>query len=324
MNIFFKKYDKSKLIIWDNFVLERSLNGTIYHTMNFLSYHKDRFNDCSILIYDKNITNLIAVFPCCEVDGNYYSHKGSTCGGIVILEKYYELNKLTEIMNAVYNYYQGKLFIKLSESAYFRNNIKNDLLNFILSQKCESYQDISLIFDLNKNDKIMDTFPKSRNKSLIKKYIENPDNNIRFLVSDDIMDYKKYYEILNKNSYVKNNAKIIHTLDEFIFLKNKLGDKQFLFISKNNNNEILSGGWILKINDQVCFAPYLATNYGKEKCELFYLLFYLFIYCKENNFTYVNLGACSTNGDEILYSLYKFKHSCGCEPFLKYSFTKNI
>ena len=39
------------------------------------------------MIYDK--TKLIAVFPCCKCNNEYYSHRGSTCGGIVILEKYY-------------------------------------------------------------------------------------------------------------------------------------------------------------------------------------------------------------------------------------------
>ena len=58
---------------------------------------------------------------------------------------------------------------------------------------------------------------------------------------------------------------------------------------------------------------------------IIYILYELLLVAKKNNIKFVNLGACSTNGSEkILYSLYKFKHSCGCEPFLKYSFTKNI
>ena len=88
MKIQINKYNKDSLTKWDDFVMKKSLNGTIYHTMNFLSYHKNKFKDSSIMIYDKNITNLIAVFPCCKVNNEYFSHKGSTCGGLVYLYKY--------------------------------------------------------------------------------------------------------------------------------------------------------------------------------------------------------------------------------------------
>ena len=105
MDLIIKKYESSDLKNWDNFVENDSINGTIYHTRVFLSYHKDRFIDSSIMIYHKK--NLIAVFPCCKCSDGYYSHRGSTQGGIVIKEKYYTLSKLTDIMNAIYVYYKG-------------------------------------------------------------------------------------------------------------------------------------------------------------------------------------------------------------------------
>ena len=85
MKLKINKFNSEDMTVWDNFVMNDSLNGTIYHTMLFLSYHKDRFIDSSIMLYDKN--KLIVVFPCCKVNEEYYSHRGSTCGGIVILEK---------------------------------------------------------------------------------------------------------------------------------------------------------------------------------------------------------------------------------------------
>ena len=94
MKLTINKYNGS-LEKWDNFVLNDSLNGTLYHTQTFLSYHKNKFLDSSIMIYDKK--KLIGVFPCCQYKHEYYSHLGSTCGGLVILEKYYTLEKLTEI-----------------------------------------------------------------------------------------------------------------------------------------------------------------------------------------------------------------------------------
>ena len=64
------------------------------------------------------------------------------------------------------------------------------------------------------------------------------------------------------------------------------------------------------------------TNYGKENSQIFFILYELFIMAKSNNIKYVNLGACSKNGGEIILDTkYKMKHDCGCESILKYSFS---
>jgi hypothetical protein len=325
MDLIIKKYcKKNDLLVWDKFIINDSLNGTIYHTRNFLSYHENRFIDNSIMIYDKK--KLIAVFPCCKINQEYYSHRGSTCGGIVILEKYYELIKLTNIMDAIYSYYNANLHIKLSESIYFKNNKSNELLNFVLSKKCSNNKDISLYFDVNTNEKIIDSFPKSRNKDYLKKYIKNENNNINFQISDKIEDYKNYYILLDKFLREKNNVTPLHSLDEFILLKKILAEKQFLFLSKNKNNIILSGAWVFYINKKIIYTPYLMTNYDEENTSLVYLLYELFQFAKKNNISIVNLGACSTGGGKnILYSKYKFKNKCGCLSNLKFNFEyKNL
>lgn len=320
MSFIIKKYTELYFNKWNNFVLNYSLNGTIYHTKSFLNYHKNKYNDASILIYDK--TNIIAVFPCCKFNNKYYSHLGSTCGGLVILKKYYELNKLFDIMDLIYEYYDEDLNIKLSETIYFKNNIKNDLLSFVLSQKCKQYQDICLYFDIKKNPNILDSFPNNDNKRLLKKYINNTNKDTIIEISNNLEDYEKYYYILEKNLKDKNNIKPIHTLNEFISLKELLGCNQFLFLSKNFQGEILSGAFVFLINDNTYYTVYLMTNYEKKQSQIFNLLYELFIHAKKNNIDIVNIGACSkNNGKEILFSKYKFKHSCGCDPVLKYYFS---
>ena len=91
MDCTIKKYDISKETEWDEFVLKQSVNGTFLQTRFFLNYHpKGRFKDCSLLVYDNN--NLVAVCPACEIEesGNriFFSHKGSTYGGLIISSKY--------------------------------------------------------------------------------------------------------------------------------------------------------------------------------------------------------------------------------------------
>jgi RimJ/RimL family protein N-acetyltransferase len=320
MLIHINNYTDEMINLWDNFVLNQSLNGTIYHTQMFLSYHKNKFNDKSILIYNNN--ELVGVFPCCEINGDFYSHKGSTCGGLVILEKYYELDKLILIMDEIYKFYNGNLYIKLSENIYFANK-NNELMNFVLSLKCKKEQDISMFFNIKKKENIIDNIPKSDNKRLLMKYINNNINNdIKINISTNINDYKEFYILLEKYLMEKNMVKPLHTLDEFLLLKEILNDNQFLLLAKNNTNQIVSGAFIFKINKNIYYTVYLMTNYEIKGAHIIYLLYELFILAKNNSCDIVNLGACSINGSKnILNSKYKLKFGCGCDPCLKYSFT---
>ena len=50
----FEKYNEKDEKKWDDFVMEKSINGTFLQTRRFLNYHpKDRFVDESIIIYNK-------------------------------------------------------------------------------------------------------------------------------------------------------------------------------------------------------------------------------------------------------------------------------
>ena len=320
MKLCINKYNDINFIEWDNFILNKSLNGTLYHTRLFLSYHKDRFEDHSIMIYDNK--KLIAVFPCCKINNEFHSHKGSTCGGIVILERYYTLVKLTEILNLIYDYYDNTLHICVSESTYFKR-ASNDLLVFLMRQKCESKVDISLYFDINREKNIIDNFPKSDNKRILKKYINrNIKEQITFKIADNDSEYITFYEKLSEYLKSRNKVSPLHTLEEFILLKGILKEKQFLLLAKNSNNELLSGAYVFLINKNTYYTVYLMTNYEKKYSQIFFTLYKLYQLAKLNNIKYVNLGACSKNGGEvILDTKYKMKYSCGCEPILKYCFT---
>jgi len=49
-----KEYQNSDKEKWDAFVMKHSINGTFLQTKNFLDYHKDRFQDASIILYKRH------------------------------------------------------------------------------------------------------------------------------------------------------------------------------------------------------------------------------------------------------------------------------
>ena len=50
-----------------------------------MEYHKERFEDFSLLVFDK--VKLVAVLPANRVDNKVYSHQGLTYGGLVYASK---------------------------------------------------------------------------------------------------------------------------------------------------------------------------------------------------------------------------------------------
>jgi len=54
------RYTPEKADIWNQFVAEAK-NGTFLFDRNYMDYHSDRFNDHSLMFYEKN--RLLAVLP---------------------------------------------------------------------------------------------------------------------------------------------------------------------------------------------------------------------------------------------------------------------
>ena len=82
------EYKSQHDIIWDDFVLNQSVNGTIFHTRKFLSYHSEgKFNDKSILLYSNE--TLIGVIAVSQTEKTFFSHKGTSGGGPIIHLEYF-------------------------------------------------------------------------------------------------------------------------------------------------------------------------------------------------------------------------------------------
>ena len=63
---------------WNAFV-ERSRQGTFLFNRGYMDYHSDRFDDFSLMAYDRGV--LKGVLPANRVGNVLYSHQGLTYGG---------------------------------------------------------------------------------------------------------------------------------------------------------------------------------------------------------------------------------------------------
>ena len=84
MRIFVRPYNESFYEMWDEFV-SSSRNATFLFRRAFMDYHRDRFVDASLLLFDEKNT-LRALFPASlhEAEHEVRSHGGLTYGGLLL------------------------------------------------------------------------------------------------------------------------------------------------------------------------------------------------------------------------------------------------
>lgn len=246
-------YNEKLINEWDDFV-NSTWNGTIYQTRKFINYHSpNKFIDKSIMIYDNN--KLICVIPVCKNGDKYFSHLGITYGGPAILEEYFKIDKLKQLIDLIYNYYDNKLEMRIANDIYF-NNSQSSLI-YLLQTKSNMKLELSWYitkFDINNID-------NKFNKRHLKKIKNNKDNIV--YISNVQNDYIDFYNILKETLNKKHNTNPTHTLDEFILLKNILKDRHKLCIVKNNNL-IIAGMYFIEVTPKKYYSFYITKNYSYE------------------------------------------------------------
>lgn len=72
------------MVVWNDFI-RKAGNATFLFDRNFMEYHSDRFDDFSLMIFQKE--QLVAVFPAHRIENKIFSHSGLTYGGLCLLKK---------------------------------------------------------------------------------------------------------------------------------------------------------------------------------------------------------------------------------------------
>ena len=79
-----RKYRLEDYTNWNAFI-SNAKNATFLFHRDFMEYHKDRFEDFSLIILDGE--KWIAILPANVVENEVFSHQGLTYGGIVADKK---------------------------------------------------------------------------------------------------------------------------------------------------------------------------------------------------------------------------------------------
>ena len=117
-------------------MVSHAKNATFLFNRDFMEYHKDRFQDASVMVFKGD--KLMALFPANQVNDTVYSHQGLTYGGLILNSKL-KLNSVLEIFKNVIKFYKSQGFknleVKIIPNIY--NNLPSDeLLYFVFFSGC--------------------------------------------------------------------------------------------------------------------------------------------------------------------------------------------
>lgn len=324
MDYTFVYYTKNMKDIWDSFILNTAINGTFLHTRHFLEYHpKNYFTDCSLLIYHK--TNLVAVIPACITFENnkkiFYSHFGSTFGGLVIAETIYNTQRLELLIEELEEYLIQndfyKVYFRLTAQIFSSKNLSLFSYLFYLHNYIR-LEELNFYINLSFKRELLDTFSSSTRRY----YRKALKNNLIFKELDSKESIYLFYQVLQHNLQ-KYKKKAVHTLEELYDLKfNRFPDRvKFFGVYKEG---LLVAGSMIFVFDEVYHSQYLAAL--QEQLIYYpmdFLMYNLIQEARLKDMKYFSMGISTENqGKYLNRGLSRFKEGFGTEYCINYSYEK--
>lgn len=238
-------------MIWDTFVKECK-NATFLFQRDFMEYHKDRFEDYSLLCFKND--KLIGVLPANINDKIVYSHQGLTYGGLLVFEKL-KFRDFLLAFKSVLDFLDGNkiesLYTKQFPEMYtLIPSEELEYLHFIMQSKLVKVDVSSSLLLDNRN------YSKDRLVG-IKKGVKNG------LVIKEVNEFEEFWdEILIPNLSSKYQVKPTHSCDEISLLKELFPDniRQFNVYKENK----IVAGTTLFINEHLVHSQYMSADSDKN------------------------------------------------------------
>lgn len=295
-----KQYVSSDKRIWNDFVA-RSVNGTFLFNRDFMEYHKERFTDHSLLIYNKK--RLIALLPANEKRNNIYSHEGLTYGGLIVLPNTPFITTLSCFYALTKYYYQHGY-----KTMYYK-----PVPTFFHSQ---SYlEDQYALFRLNAKLSAMNTgFVASLPTQLAKRRTRMVRKAKRYgIIVRRAKDCRLFWrEILIPHLKTKFRTKPVHTVEEIELLRKHFSTSIVQYNAYVEKNII--AGVTVFLNRSVAHSQYIANNeQGRKLGALDYLFWHLLtkVYKNQQYFSFGTANMGSPEGRLLSRGLVEWKEGFG-------------
>ncbi len=300
-----KIYDQNDYQLWNNFIAAAK-NATFLFHRDFMEYHKDRFEDFSLLIFEDE--KLKAVLPANKKEKSVHSHQGLTYGGLIFSSKL-KAEKAENILDEVLSFLKENqietFHYKPIPDFYFSKG--NREMDFFLFKRnaIPERKEMNLAVNLQ--------IPLKISKSKMKHFrrIENLDLDI---VEEN--DFQPFWEqILEPRLLEKFNSKPVHSKEEIALLKQNF-PQNIRQYSVYQNDEIIAGITIFE-TENVIKSQYGATSKkGEEVRALDFLFINLIHKYKRKGKHFFDMGIVNEDNESGYHSgLLKQKEELGCSVY---------
>jgi len=247
-----EKYNDSHYGQWNELV-NRSKNGTFLFHRDFMEYHRDRFEDLSLIIFDED--KPVAALPAHRIGNVAHSHWGLTYGGLVYDEKMKlagVIKIFREILRFLTDHGIEKLNLKLIPSIYHKCPAEEvSYALFLADAKIFRRDSLSVCGLTNPLP-----FTKVR-KECIRRGIKQQ------LVVVEEPNFELFWnKILIPNLSNRHGVKPVHSIEEIALLHRKFPENIRHF-NVYHNNEIVAGTTVF-ISDNVAHPQYISGQKDKN------------------------------------------------------------
>ncbi|HEU4790583.1 MAG TPA: GNAT family N-acetyltransferase [Flavobacterium sp.] len=283
-----KRYQESDYANWNAFISEAK-NATFLFHRDFMDYHKDRFEDYSLMVYRNE--KLVSVLPANIVGDVLYSHQGLTYGGLIYGEDL-KLASVILVFKAVLFYLNENDFVKIQlktlPSIYHDKPAEELNYALFLIDAQLIRRDTLAVIDLSRPFQ----FSKIRQRG-IQKGIKNE------LIIKEENNFESFWnQILIPNLELKHDAEPVHSIAEMQFLKSHFEN----YIRQFNvyyNDEIVAGTTIFE-SENVAHCQYISKFEKQQNLGSLDFLYNHLIKKVFVNKRYFDFGVSNENQGKIL------------------------
>ena len=298
-------YSINKREAWNRFV-DESKQGTFLLDRNFMDYHADRFFDCSLLVYNDEVTDaeenyesLIALFPANwrEEEKTVYSHQGLTYGGLITKASITQA-EVIRIMQKILMYYEGYLGAKAVvykpiPYIYSRVPSQEDLYALFRAGAQLESRGVATVVSVS-NPLNMRTLRIRQAKKALEQgfYIER-------IKDGDESGLAEYWQVLEGVLMEYHQTKPVHSLEEMILLMHRFPMHIKVFVVRNTDRRIVAGIVVFE-TDTVAHVQYIASAAEGRKFGALDLLLKHLCGEKYKDKEYVDFGISTESGGQYL------------------------
>jgi hypothetical protein len=311
-----KLFDSTKKDIWNNFISQKSLNGTIFHHLDFLAYHQNRFtnNEHHLAFYKGE--ELVGLMPLAifEQEGIKIAKSpyGASWGGLVFSENLklkYHIELIESLVNYLKDLQVNEIFITPTPSFYYKNY--SSFFEFALFQSGFQLKnrDVMHVVTLPKNAEETMQVLDSKCRNQTRRALEQ----VEIIENATIEDF---YIALQEDK-IRHNSTPTHTLEEMKRIQELNTDFMQIDVAKDNEGN-KAGICYFKGNSQAIMTFYMAQqNAILGKNALNALVFKGMERAVKQGFKYFDFGCSSVGGKIQNIGVSEFKESFGAKGMLR-------